>query len=563
MIGIVGLGSVGEALLGIVRETGHEVIGVDADPAVLARVRKRPSPTGSAGLHLTEEIAQVSRADLVVEAVTEDEALKTEVLHRLRTVCTDTTVVVSTTAALPLTRLAVASGRPGEMMGLRFLAPPLPGGPVEPVRTAMTSKNTVATVDELIARIGLTSVTVGTGYGADATALVYAYLNRAVALYERGEASRDDIDSAMRLGCGLPNGPFELLDRIGLDSALSVLSDLWARTGDNSFAPASALVRLVREDRLGRKCGRGFYTYDDLGKPVDIRPSAPPPGEAACVRRIGVVGSGTMADGIAEATSVAGFSTVLVARDAEKSFDALERIGKSLVRNVLRGKVAPRAKAAALELLVGTHDFAALRECDLVIEAVAESLDVKRAVFARIGAVCAPGTLLATTTSSLSVTACAEASGRPSQVVGMHFFNPAPVMRLVELVRTQATSDEAAATAQAVCERLGKTTVDSRDRAGFIVNYLLFPYLGRALALLDRYDADIEGIDTAVERGFGYPMGPFALLDAIGLDVSLNIQQELYKAFGEPDFVPSPVLEQLVAGGRLGRKNRKGLRATG
>ena len=561
VVGIVGLGTVGEALLGMLRETGHEVIGVDSDPAVLARLRKRLEVTGSALVHLTEDTAGVYRADLVIEAVPEDEVVKTEVLRRLHTGCADGTAVVTTTSSLPLTRLAIASGRPGDTMGLRFLAPPLPGGPAEPVPTAMTSPATVAAVGDLVARLGLTPVAVDARHGADATALVYAYLNRAMTLYERGDADRDSIDLAMRLGCGLPAGPLELLDRIGLDTALSVLAGLWTRTGDDSFAPAPVLTRLVRQGSLGQKSGHGFYTYDGLDAPADARRSAPLPGEGIGVHRIGVVGSGTMARGIAEMTSVAGFPTVLVARDADKASGALAQIGESLERGVRRGRVTSRAKTGALELLVGADDIAAVGDCDLVIEAVVEDLDVKRALFARLGAACKPGALLATTTSSLSVTACAEASGRPSRVVGMHFFNPAPVMRLVELVRTEATSDESADTARALCERMGRTTVNCSDRAGFIVNYLLFSYLGRAVNLLDRHDADIAGIDAAIERGFGHPMGPFALLDTIGLDVSLAVQRELYKAFREPDFAPSPVLEQLVAAGWLGRKNRKGLRS--
>lgn len=561
VVGIVGLGTVGEALLGMLRETGHEVIGVDSDPAVLARLKKLLEDTGSPRVHLTEDTAGVYRADLVIEAVPEDEVVKTEVLRRLHTVCADGTAVVTTTSSLPLTRLAIASGRPGDTMGLRFLAPPLPGGPAEPVPTAMTSPATAAAVDELVARLGLTPVAVDTRHGADATALVYAYLNRAMNLYERGDADRDGIDLAMRLGCGLPAGPLELLDRIGLDSALAVLIGLRARTRDDAFTPAPVLSRLVRQGHLGRKSGHGFYTYDGLGAPADTRRSAPLPGEAIGVHRIGVVGSGTMARGIAEMTSVAGFPTVLVARTEDKASRALAQIGESLERSVGRGRVTSRAKTGALELLVGADDIGAVGDCDLVIEAVVEDLDVKRALFARLGAACKPGVLLATTTSSLSVTACAEASGRPSRVVGMHFFNPAPVMRLVELVRTEATSDETAATAQALCEQLGRTTVNCSDRAGFIVNYLLFSYLGRAVNLLDRYDADIAGIDAAIEQGFGHPMGPFALLDTIGLDVSLAVQGELYKAFGEPDFMPSPVLEQLVAADWLGRKNRKGLRS--
>ncbi|MEU5196426.1 3-hydroxyacyl-CoA dehydrogenase NAD-binding domain-containing protein [Streptomyces scabiei] len=560
VVGIVGLGTVGRALLDMLRDTGHEVIAVDSDPAALARLNGRPTADGSAPVHLAAEIAQLSRADLVIEAVSEDEAVKSEMLHRLHTLCADGTPVVTTTSSLPLPRLAVASGRPADTMGLRFLVPPGPQGPVQALRTPMTSPETAVAVDELVARLGLTPVTVDSRCAADATALVYAYLNRAMTLYERGEVDRHDIDTAMRLGCGVPFGPLELLDRIGLDTALSVLTGLWTCTGDDSFAPAPVLTRLVSQGSLGRKSGQGFHAYDVAG-PAEPRRLAGLPAAPADVRRVGVVGSGTMARGIAEVTATAGFPTVLVARDADKASQALARIGESLVRAVRRGRIAPQTKATALELLVGADDVDALGDCDLVIEAVAEDIDVKRALFARLGAVCRPGALLATTTSSLSVTACAEASGRPSRVLGMHFFNPAPAMRLVELVRTDATSDEAAATAQAVCERLGRTAVHCRDRVGFIVNYLLFPYLGRALNLLDRHDTDIEGIDTAIERGFGHPMGPFTLLDTIGLDVSLAIQGELYKAFGEPDFMPSPVLGQLVAAGWLGRKNRKGLRA--
>ncbi|PIM72656.1 oxidoreductase [Streptomyces sp. JV178] len=559
VVGIVGLGTVGRALLDMLRDTGHEVIAVDSDPAALARLNERPTADGPAPVHLVAEIAQLSRADLVIEAVSEDEAVKSEMLHRLHTLCADGTPVVTTTSSLPLPRLAVASGRPADTMGLRFLIPPGPQAPVQALRTPMTSPETALAVDELVARLGLTPVAVDSRCATDATALVYAYLNRAMTLYERGEVDRHDIDTAMRLGCGVPFGPLELLDRIGLDTALSVLTGLRTCTDDDAFAPAPVLTRLVRQGRLGRKSGHGFYAYD-VARPAEPHRLPALPAAPADVRRVGVVGSGIMARGIAEVTATAGFPTVLVARDADKASQALARIGESLVRAVRRGRIGPQAKAAALDLLVGADDMGALGDCDLVIEAVTEDLDVKRALFARLGAVCRPGALLATTTSSLSVTACAEASGRPSRVLGMHFFNPAPAMRLVELVRTDATSDEAAATAQAVCERLGRTTVQCQDRVGFIVNYLLFPYLGRALNLLDRHDTDIEGIDTAIEQGFGHPMGPFALLDTIGLDVSLAIQGELYKAFGEPDFMPSPVLEQLVAAGWLGRKNRKGLR---
>ncbi|MEC4018734.1 3-hydroxyacyl-CoA dehydrogenase family protein [Streptomyces sp. H27-D2] len=603
VIGIVGLGTVGEALLRLLRATGHQVIGVDSDPEVLTRLRTKGldaagPPLGEAATRglpadaltavglptraencvqvtLTDDMTPLNRAELVIEAVSEDRIVKVEVLRLIRATCLDGTVVVSTTSALPLSRLAVASGMPADTVGLRFLVPPTPGGPVEVVRTSLTSVESVTVVNELVSRLGLTQVVLDARAGADATALMFGYLNRAVSLYEQRGAARDDIDTAMRLGCGLPYGPLELLDRIGLDSALAVLRELRDRTDDASFTPAASLTEMVAAGRLGRKAGSGFYDYDGYNDDCDADGSdtAAAPAEAAGtggtapeqahrVRRIGVLGSGTMARGIAEVAATAGFPTVLVGRGTAGVGRALRQIEESLTRGVRRGRVSPGAKAAAAELLSGADDITALADCDLVVEAVVEDIEVKRSLFARLGEVCGPDALLATTTSSLSVTACAEASGRPERVLGMHFFNPAPVMKLVELVRTGATSDEAAAAARLVCERLGKTAVDCPDRTGFIVNHLLFPYLGSALRLLDRYDADVEDIDSAVEQGFGHPMGPFALLDAIGLDISLAILRELYETFERPEFAPPALIEQLVADGWLGRKNGKGFRTT-
>lgn len=567
-MGILGLGTVGEALLLMLRDTGHEVIGVDSDPGVLARVRKklealgqRPTGTTDAGaVVLTDETAALSRAVLVIEAVPEDNSLKTEVLRGLHTVCPTETTLVTTTVASPVARLAIASGRPGQTVGLRFLSPPVRNGPVEPVLTPLASTASTTAVRQLVSDLGLTPVTVGTAAGAEATALVYAYVNRAISLYEKQEASRDGIDTAMRLGCGLSTGPLELCDRIGLDTVLAGLASLRARTGDESFAPAPLLRNMVAEGRLGRKTGSGFYEYDTLGEQVDAPEPTAAAGPESDVRRIGVVGTGTMARGIAEISATAGFPTTLVGRSASKAAQALERIDESLTRGVRKGRVSVGARAAAADLLNGSDELSALRDCDLVIEAVVEDLEVKRSLFTRLGAECGPEAVLATTTSSLPVSVCGDASGRPSHTVGMHFFNPAPAMKLVELVRTEATSDKALAAAQAVCARLGKTTVDCRDRTGFIVNYLLFPYLGRALALLQQSEVGIEELDDAMTDGYGYPMGPFALLDAIGLDVSLAIQRELFRTFEDPDFAPSPVLRELVDSGWLGRKNRRGFR---
>lgn len=281
------------------------------------------------------------------------------------------------------------------------------------------------------------------------------------------------------------------------------------------------------------------------------------------VHTVAVLGSGVMARGIAEVTATAGHPTVLVARSPEKAEIALAAISDSLTRAVRRGRMTPGQKAAALPLLSSATDLEAAADCDLIVEAVAEDLDVKRQLFTRLGASAKPEAILATTTSSLSVTACAEAAGRPADVVGMHFFNPAPVMRLVELVRADGTCDEALAGARAFATGLGKTTVACPDRAGFIVNCLLFPYLVAAVDLLQRPGTDIEAIDTAVQNGYGYPMGPFALLDTIGLDVSLAIQHRLYDQLDRPEQKPAALLENFVADGALGRKNQRGFRTAG
>ncbi|BCB84339.1 3-hydroxyacyl-CoA dehydrogenase family protein [Phytohabitans suffuscus] len=378
--------------------------------------------------------------------------------------------------------------------------------------------------------------------------LVYGYLNRAAHLDQRGQVGRADVDTAMRLGCRLPAGPFETLDRVGLVPAVKVLDALHDRTGHPAHRPAEALRRHTAEGR-------------DRYPPAPSSPGVGGATEARPVGRVGVLGSGTMARGIAEVTAAAGIPTVLVARSAAKAVAAVEAIGGSLTKAVSRGKNTEEGRAGALARLAVADDLGALSTCDLVVEAIVEDLPTKRVAFVALGRVCRPGAVLATTTSSLSVSACAEAAGRTGDVLGLHFFNPAPVMRLVEVVRTQWTSADVLATADALCARLGRTGVPCADTAGFIVNYLLFPYLNEAVKMLDRGAVDPAELDTVVEQEYGYPMGPFALLDAVGLDVSLAIQRRLHEEYGDPYLAPAASLERLVAAGHLGRKTGTGFRA--
>jgi len=210
--------------------------------------------------------------------------------------------------------------------------------------------------------------------------------------------------------------------------------------------------------------------------------------------------------------------------------------------------------------LTGTTRLDDLHDVDLVVEAIAEDLRTKTVLFENLDEICKPGAILATTTSSLPVISIAKATDRPQHVVGMHFFNPAPVMKLVEVVSTVATDDDVAETTRALCAKVGKVAVSCGDRAGFIVNALLFPYLNDAVKMLQAHYATADDIDTAMKYGCALPLGPFELLDVVGNDVSLAIQRELYLEFREPGFAPAPLLEHLVTAGYLGRKTKRGFR---
>jgi 3-hydroxybutyryl-CoA dehydrogenase len=336
---------------------------------------------------------------------------------------------------------------------------------------------------------------------------------------------------------------------------------------DRLHAPSPVLKQMVTAGLRGRKSGRGFYTYEAPNAPVVVAdaltPAAPGEGSGPVTRpiaKVGVAGSGTMATGIIEVFAKAGYDVLFVTRGEDRVTRVRGAIERSLDKAVLRGKLTQEERDAALSRITGSARLDDLVDCDLVVEAVVEELSVKAALFETFDEICKPGAILATTTSSLPVVDLAAVTKRPQDVVGLHFFNPAPVMKLVEVVHTVATSDDVVATAVDVCRRLDKHPVTCGDRAGFIVNALLFPYLNDAVRMLEVNYASADDIDTAMKTGCGYPMGPFELLDVVGLDVSLAIQRTLYLEFREPGFAPAPRLEHLVTAGYLGRKTGRGFR---
>ncbi|OLF08114.1 3-hydroxybutyryl-CoA dehydrogenase [Actinophytocola xinjiangensis] len=582
-VGVVGLGTMGAGIAEVLARSGIRVIGVERDAEGVARARghlahsteralaggKLDEPARAALLDritLTTSLADLADADLVVEAIPESLELKTRVFAELDRVCRPDVVLASNTSSLSVTEISVHTGRPGKVVGLHFFNPAPVLKFVEIVRTVVTEPDVVADVAEFARGLGKEPVVIGDRAGFIANALLFGYLNHAVSMYESRYATREDLDAAMRFGCGYPMGPLALLDLIGLDTAYEILETMYRQSRNRLHAPAPILRQMITAGLLGRKSGRGFYTYDGLDSPVVVpdvltpRPAAT--GEVAVreVTRVGVVGTGTMATGIAEVFARNGFDVVLRARAQDKALAALAAMRRSLDRQVVKGRLSEQDREAVLGRVRGVVEFDELADCDLVIEAVAEDLSVKRAVFGALDEVVKPGAVLATTTSSLPVIECAAATTRPGDVIGLHFFNPAPVMKLVEVVSTIATSDEVVATVRAVCQRVGKHPVDCADRAGFIVNALLFPYLNDAVKMLEAHYAEADDIDTAMKVGCGLPMGPFELLDVVGLDVSLAIERTLYYEFRDAGFAPAPLLEHLVTAGRLGRKTGKGFR---
>jgi 3-hydroxybutyryl-CoA dehydrogenase len=276
------------------------------------------------------------------------------------------------------------------------------------------------------------------------------------------------------------------------------------------------------------------------------------------VNTIGIVGTGQMATGIAEVVAKAGIKTVIRGRNADKANASVAAIEKSLAKAVERGKATEDEKSLTLSNLTATGHLGDLASADLIIEALAEDLSLKLTVFKELDDVCNENAILSTTTSSLSVTQIAMATQRPTKVIGLHFFNPAPVMKLVEVVPTLLTDEDLVEGSRKLCEQLGKVPVVAKDRAGFIVNALLFPYLNHAARMLEAGYASREDIDAAMMNGCGHPMGPLALLDLVGNDTSLEIVESLYAEFRDPFLAPAPLLKQMVAAGLLGRKTKRG-----
>jgi len=276
------------------------------------------------------------------------------------------------------------------------------------------------------------------------------------------------------------------------------------------------------------------------------------------ITSVGVAGSGIMGSGIAEVAALAGFDVTIRSRRQDSADAAVGRVANSLAWQVEKGKLSADDREIAMGRVQATTHLEELAECGLVLESVVEDLEVKRRLFAELDKVCSDDTILATNTSTLAVTDVAMATARPDRVLGLHFFNPAPRMPLVEVVPAATTDPMTVDAGRRFVEHCGKETVMVKDNAGFIVNALLFPYLNGAVKMLDNEVASREDIDTAMKGGCGFPMGPLELLDLIGLDTSVSILNALHDDRADACFAPAPLLKRMVTAGQLGRKTSQG-----
>ncbi len=539
-VGVIGLGTMGAGIVEVFARGGCTVIGVetttpyaDRGRAILQGSTDRAVAKGKldkAGqqqildrITISTQMADLAPADLVVEAVPETIDLKRAVFGELDGIVRHDAVLASNTSSLSITQIAATTAHPGRVVGMHFFNPAPVLKLVEVITTLGTDPEVTASVADVAQRLGKKPVVVGDRAGFVANYLLFGYLNSAMRMLEHGHVSREDLDTAMRVGAGLPMGPLTLMDLIGLDVCDHIGEVIYTHSRSPLHAPSAMLQQLVTCGRTGRKTGRGFYTYAKAGgAQVVADDDTPAPGEPRELRAVGVVGTGALADELVARLTEGGYAVTHA--DDPSDLEPLADVGLVI-----------EAKEEAQEEVAGDTGDVAGQGSD------ADEL------FARLGEVTAPGTVLATA-NSYSAAALAARSGRPEESAVLRMHAPTGNGQVIEIGRTVATSTVTVDTLRAVVTAMGAEPVVCRDRTGLVVDALLVPHLNDAVRMCEQGYASVADVDTAIQYGLGYPMGPFAMIDRIGADEVLAVCEELLTGTDgfQAHLVPSPLLVEHV-----------------
>lgn len=532
IVGVIGLGTMGAGIVEVFARGGRTVIGVettseyaDRGRAILEASTDRAVAKGKldeAGrqeildrITISTTMADLASADLVVEAVPETMALKHAVFGELDAIVAPDAILASNTSSLSITQVAAATAYPERVVGMHFFNPAPVLKLVEVITTLRTDPEVTKAVADLADALGKKPVVVGDRAGFVVNYLLFGYLNSAMRMLEHGHVGREDLDTAMRVGAGLPMGPLTLMDLIGLDVCDHIGEVIYTHSRSPLHAPSAMLQQMVACGQTGRKSGRGFYAY---GKPssAQVVPDdrTPETGQGGELESVGVIGTGALAD-------------ELVSRFTEGGY-AVARVDDA-------GDLAPLADVG---LVVEAQD--------LQDAADGEGVDVDE-LFTELGQVTAVGTILATA-NTYSAVALAALSGRQEETVVLRVHAPTANGQVVEIGRTGVTAPQVLATLRSAVTAIGAEPVVCRDRTGLVVDALLVPHLVDAVRMVDQGYASVTDVDTAIRYGLGYPMGPFAMVDHIGADEVLSVCEELLTGTDgfQAHLVPSPLLVEHV-----------------
>ncbi|WP_281965660.1 3-hydroxyacyl-CoA dehydrogenase family protein [Serinicoccus marinus] len=543
-VGVIGLGTMGAGIVEVFARGGLEVVGVETTEELAERGRGilqastdravakgRLDEAGQSEIlgrvTITTRMEDLAPADLVVEAVPEVMDLKHQVFSTLDGIVAQDAVLASNTSSLSITAIAAGTAHPERVVGMHFFNPAPVLKLVEVITTVRTEDSVRDGVVELSERIGKRPVVVADRAGFVANYLLFGYFVSALRMLEQGHVSRQDLDTAMRVGAGLPMGPCTLMDLVGLDVCHHIGDVIYAHSRSPMHAPSAMLERMVTAGLLGRKSGAGFYTYAKPGSgqvvPDTDDGSAP---ATAAVSAVGVVGAGEIADELVSWLRDGGYAVTQVS-------DPQDTEG-------LRG-------LADVGVVVEAHQIEAAGSLDEEETGSAPAPAPGQELWEVLGEICGPETVLTTVNEDLAV-AVGALSGRPEKAAVLRIHAPTGNGQAVEIGRSSATDDATVATLRALVTSIGAEPVVCRDRPGLVVDALLMPHLMDAVRMLDEGYAGVADIDTALQHGLGYPVGPFAMIDQIGAEEVLTVCEELTEAGGLPreSVEPSPLLIEHV-----------------